>query len=101
MKSIYVSAISVALVGFATSAAFAFTPQYCNNYARAAVHEFYYTTTAPNCAVAQTARWQPNFAPHYQWCLSTDFADARREWNIRINFLNGCGAACPGGRCDR
>jgi hypothetical protein len=101
MKSIYVTAISVALAGLTVSPAFAFTPQYCNNYARAAVHEFFYTTTAPNCAVAQNARWQPNFAPHYQWCLSTDFADARREWNIRINFLNGCGAACPGGRCDR
>jgi hypothetical protein len=100
MKALYFLTVSTVLVGFAVWPALAYDPAYCNKYASAAVHEFYYTTTVPACAVAQSLRWQPNFANHYQWCLSANFADVRREWEIRINFLNRCGATCPGGRCD-
>ncbi len=88
MLKIFASGLALAAL---TSAASAAGPEFCAEYATAAVNQARAAHSAPGCAPgAQGSRWSPDYRVHYSWCLGAAPPAVAEELAIRTNFLRNC-----------
>jgi hypothetical protein len=81
--------LSMSLPGL--TAAHAADPEFCKQYARAALNQVRGGLANPRCAGGlQGARWSSDFAVHYEWCLGASFGAAGTERDARTQYLKGC-----------
>jgi hypothetical protein len=70
-------------------------PQECSQYAESAVKDYQTGTNsanAANCNIPSTARWQPSYQNHYNWCLTVPTGAFQAEKQAREDALVKCGA---------
>ena len=87
----FFSVLSIGLAAFTTEAPAAGAGE-CQRYARGAVEEFQNIQRRPSCRTNVSARWQPNYENHYNWCLSAPREWLRSEAKARDDHLIRCGA---------
>jgi hypothetical protein len=74
-----------------TTAAQAADPEFCRQYAQAALNQVRAGLSSPRCASRlQGSRWSSDFAVHYEWCLGTSFGAAGGERDARTSYLHSC-----------
>jgi hypothetical protein len=74
------------------ASAFAAPPEFCEHYAREAVHEFRADTHIPFCFHGENARWHDNYDIHFHWCLHVSIDQANAERDYRRARLLECRA---------
>ncbi len=89
MRTLVFAAATFALSASATLAA---PPEFCERYARDAVHEFRADTHIPLCFRGENARWHDNFDVHFNWCLHVSIDQADSERDYRRARLHECRA---------
>src|SRR5208282_434228 len=79
MKKLFLAAATLAAL---SAPAWAADPQFCADYARAAVHEVDVNMSIPGCFRGFNARWNRDYGHHYGWCLGVSYeaANAEREY---------------------
>jgi hypothetical protein len=68
--------------------------QRCKEYATSAVADYRQLRNIPKCSKLtpqDTARWQPQYKPHYNWCLTADTSWLNSETSKRDELLLSCG----------
>ena len=79
--------LTVTLLGPANAA----DPEFCRQYARAALVQVRGGLSNSACGGGlQGARWSSDFAVHYEWCLGASLADTGSERDARAKFLKAC-----------
>lgn len=75
---------------FAGSAARAAAPDFCRDYAVAAVRQVQLARSIPACDRGTGPRWTSDYRVHFNWCLgaSPDAVEAERA--ARSNWLRSC-----------
>lgn len=75
----------------AVPAAFAADPEFCEDYARTAVHQAEVARSTPYCERGVYGpRWSLDYDDHYQWCRAAPYQAARSERQIRHSHLEAC-----------
>jgi hypothetical protein len=64
----------------------------CEAYATLAVTHFQRMMSRSACKVRPSNRWQPDRAPHYNWCITVPRAAIDNETRLRTAHLKACGA---------
>jgi len=72
--------------------ALAADPQFCADYAHAAVHEVDVNMSIPGCFKGFNARWNRDYGHHYSWCLGVSYEAANAEREYRRAGLAECRA---------
>jgi hypothetical protein len=73
------------------SVAHAADPQFCGQYARAAINQVRGAlANAPCIGRLQGARWSSDYNVHYNWCLGASFGAAGNERDARTSELRAC-----------
>jgi hypothetical protein len=91
-RKIIALAAAIGIASFAVPASAA-NPGYCEHYASQAVWQFHRNESIPGCFHGANARWNANWAGHYNWCLGAPFEAARAEDSYRGARLHECMAA--------
>jgi hypothetical protein len=72
-------------------AAHAASPEFCRQYAQAALNQARGGRSQPGCRGAMDGdRWSMDFRVHYDWCLGHSPEAAESERGIRTGFLESC-----------
>jgi|SRR5579864_3399197 len=72
-------------------AARAADPNFCRDYAGAAVRQFNLAFAVPRCRGGMNGpRWSPEFGVHYNWCLGAPYNAASTERDIRRQYIDAC-----------
>ena len=72
-------------------AAGAADPNFCRDYAAAAVRQFNAAFAVPRCRGAMNGpRWSAEFRIHYDWCLGAPYDAASRERDVRRQYIDAC-----------
>jgi hypothetical protein len=67
------------------------SPEFCGQYARAALTQVKIGYELPRCRGGmQGTRWSQEFRVHYEWCLANPPAAAETERGVRTGFLDSC-----------
>ncbi|HEY2136256.1 MAG TPA: hypothetical protein VGH49_10225 [Xanthobacteraceae bacterium] len=72
------------------SAARAASPDFCREYATAAVRQVEVMHSVPACNRGQGARWTTDFRVHFDWCLGVSPAAVAAERAARTNWIRSC-----------
>ncbi len=79
------------LLAGASSAAFAANPEFCANYAQAALNQVRAASGNPACAPGLTGtRWSGEYGVHYGWCITAAPQAAAEEREMRTRYLRSC-----------
>ena len=66
-------------------------PNFCQNYARAAMNQVRVAHEYPSCASRiGGGRWAFNYNNHFNWCLGVPYEAAQHERQERRRFLDYC-----------
>ena len=66
-------------------------PEFCRDYADAAVNQVRAALANPGCAsVAVGPRWRPEHRLHFIWCLSQPIPIVESERGARTGYLRAC-----------
>lgn len=87
-----IRSITLAAAMLASASAWAAPPEFCQRYAREAVHEFRADTHIPLCFHGENARWNDNYEGHFNWCLGVSIERANSEREYRRGKLDECRA---------
>ncbi len=82
----------VMALGLASGASAA-NPDFCHDYAQAAVRQTRAAYDSHHCGYAieqNRARWSSDYRTHFDWCLSARHKDAVRERDARRDTLDHC-----------
>ncbi len=85
--------IAICLIAgsLAPSRAWAADPRFCREYADSAVDQAHRAINSRRCErEAHGPRWSTHHHFHFDWCLGARYEDARREREIRHEFLERC-----------
>ena len=75
----------------AISTAGAAPPDFCHEYADAAINQLRAALANPACAAGvRGPRWNPNHDIHLQWCLSQPIPVVEAERGARTGYLRAC-----------
>ncbi|HXP06175.1 MAG TPA: hypothetical protein VN808_18830 [Stellaceae bacterium] len=86
-----VAAAAVFGVMAITPSARAADPNFCRDYASAAVRQFNAAFAVPRCRGGMNGpRWSPEFHVHYDWCLGAPYNGASTERDIRRQYIDAC-----------
>ena len=89
--SVPVAVAILAACALAAPPAFAADPEFCEEYARAAVHQAERARESPYCEHgAHGPRWSLDYRDHYEWCRGVHRRDAEAERDIRHEHLEAC-----------
>lgn len=72
------------------SAAQAAGPEFCREYATAAVRQVEVARTVPACDRGHGPRWTTDYRLHFDWCLSAAPAVVEAERAARTNWIRSC-----------
>jgi hypothetical protein len=73
------------------SVAHAADPEFCKQYAQAAINQVRAGLAVPACARGfQGDRWSSDFKVHYSWCLTAAPPAAESERGARTGYLRAC-----------
>jgi hypothetical protein len=87
----YASLSMAAVVALAPQPGHAAPPDFCQNYAQAAINQVRGALANPACAASiKGPRWNPEFQVHYNWCLSQPIPAVEAERGARTGFLRAC-----------
>ena len=93
-NSIATIAVGVLLAGsVGASACNAASPDFCRDYARAAVTQFREAREHHRCHDLlrnDSNQFHGDYKAHFEWCLGASFEDASRERNERTRALREC-----------
>jgi hypothetical protein len=82
---------AAALVVLTPLAAQAAPPDYCHEYAVAAINQLRAALANPACvAGVRGPRWVPDEHIHFQWCLTQPIPMVESERGARTGFLRAC-----------
>lgn len=85
------ASIAAGMLLAATTSAFAANPNFCANYASAAVNQARVALRTPPCAPgAIGARWSPDYRVHYSWCITASPPATAGERAMRTRYLRSC-----------
>ena len=73
-----------------STSALAAPPEFCERYARDAVHEFRSDEHIPMCFHGENARWNDHYEGHFNWCLHHSREEAEAEIDYRRARLHEC-----------
>lgn len=83
--------LTVAGCSMAAAGAFAADPEFCEDYARQAVHQAERARELPYCEHgAHGPAWSMDYRQHYEWCRSVHHRDAERASEMRHEHLEAC-----------
>jgi hypothetical protein len=75
----------------ATSAARAANPEFCANYAQAAINQVRGASNNPTCAPGMVGtRWSGDYGVHYGWCITAAPQAVAEEREMRTRYLRSC-----------
>jgi hypothetical protein len=90
-KLIFTGLSMVALAALASAPVQAAPPDFCQNYAQAAINQVRGALANPGCAATiKGPRWSPELQVHYNWCLSQPIPAVEAERGARTAFLRAC-----------
>jgi hypothetical protein len=72
------------------SAVQAAPPDFCRNYATAAVRQVEVAKSTPACNRGIGARWTTEYRVHFEWCLGAAPGAVEAERNARTNWIRSC-----------
>lgn len=91
VKRASLAAAAVFAAMLIAAAARAADPNFCRDYAAAAVRQFNGAFAVPRCRGGMNGpRWSPEFYVHYDWCLGAPYDAASRERDIRRQYIDAC-----------
>jgi hypothetical protein len=71
--------------------AYAADPQFCEQYAHAAIIQVRGGLNNSGCVGGmQGSRWSPEWRVHFDWCRNSSYAAAGNERDIRTRYLKSC-----------
>ena len=75
----------------ATNFAAAASPEFCANYAQAAVNQVRGAGNNPACAPGMVgSRWSGEYGVHYGWCITAAPQAVAEEREMRTRYLQSC-----------
>lgn len=78
-------------VAMAPSGARAAGPEFCRDYARAALRQVEIALATPPCRRGlEGARWSADYRVHFDWCLGASPMAVESERGNRTGFLRAC-----------
>lgn len=82
---------AAALASAMSLSAQAAPPDFCRDYARAAVNQMRAGLANPRCVAGiRGPRWTPDEGIHFQWCLSQPIPMVESERGARTAYLRAC-----------
>ena len=81
-----VAALTV-LTAFSGQAA---PPDFCREYATAAINQVHAALANPGCASVRGPRWIENEGIHFKWCLTQSIPMVESEHGARTAYLRAC-----------
>jgi hypothetical protein len=85
------AAFASAALALTASGASAAPPEFCRDYADAAVNQVRAAFANPGCvAGARGPRWTPEHRIHFQWCLAQPIPIVESERGARTGYLRAC-----------
>jgi hypothetical protein len=83
--------IAAGLLLAAANAASAANPEFCANYAQAAVNQVHAARAIPACAPGlMGTRWSGEYGVHYGWCITAPPPAVAEEREMRTRYLRSC-----------
>jgi hypothetical protein len=91
-KMLKASTYAAALTAILTvaSSAQAAPPEFCRDYATAAVRQVEAARSIPACNRGVGPRWTTDYRVHFDWCLGANPAAVEAERAARTNWLRSC-----------
>jgi hypothetical protein len=71
-------------------AAQAAAPEFCREYATAAVRQVELSRSIPACNRGTGERWTTDYKVHFDWCLGAAPAAVEAERAARTNWIRSC-----------
>jgi len=65
-------------------------PEFCRDYATAAVRQVELARSIPACNRGTGPRWTTDYKVHYDWCLGAAPPAVEAERNARTNWIRSC-----------
>lgn len=92
MRTKFIAASSIAALAVVTPLSTqAAPPDFCHNYAVAAMNQLRAALANPGCAGgAHGPRWVPNERIHFQWCRTQPIPMVESERGARTAYLRAC-----------
>jgi hypothetical protein len=88
LKTVTGAALALAA---ATVSAAAANPEFCANYANAAVNQVHGARNNPACAPGMIGtRWSGDYRVHYSWCITAAPPAVAEEREMRTRYLQSC-----------
>ncbi len=83
--------IAAGLLLAAANAASAANPEFCANYAQAALNQVRAALSNPACAPGlMGTRWSGEYGVHYGWCITAPPPAVAEEREMRTRYLRSC-----------
>jgi hypothetical protein len=89
LKVLTCTALLTAAMTFAPAAQAA-PPDFCRDYAAAAVRQVEAARSIPACNRGVGPRWTTDYRVHFDWCLGANPGVVEAERNARTNWLRAC-----------
>jgi hypothetical protein len=91
LRSVLACGAAAIVTGIAAgSPARAASPDFCRDYATAAVRQVQLARSIPACDRGTGPRWTTDFRVHFDWCLNSPPGAVEAERNARTNWLRAC-----------
>ena len=92
VRNLALGAVASAFVlSLQVAGAQAASPEFCSQYARAALTQVKIGYELPSCRGGmQGTRWSQDFRVHYDWCIANPPGAAATERGVRTGFLESC-----------
>ena len=65
-------------------------PEFCREYAAAAVRQVEAAKSTPTCDRGRGARWTVDYRVHFEWCLGAPPGVVEAERAARTNWIRSC-----------
>jgi len=91
LKMLTCAALSTAALTVALTAANAAPPEFCHDYAEAAINQVRAALANPGCAGGvHGPRWTSDRRVHFEWCLTQPIPAVEAERGARTGYLRAC-----------
>jgi hypothetical protein len=91
VKRLFFVAVFGSAFAMSSMSAHAAAPEFCRNYARAALTQVQIALSTPACRPGlQGTRWSSDFRVHFNWCLGAPIPAIQSERGARTGYIRGC-----------
>lgn len=81
---------AIVMIFAAVSPATAAPPDFCRDYATAAVRQVRLARAIPACDRGTGPRWTTDYRVHFDWCIGAPPGAVEAERNARTNWIRSC-----------